>query len=126
MADNLWPMDFGELPPNTPVAILREQARGLGARTGNIVVGRVQTVGGGVGKFRHAFNLYCAPLGYAIDLFYVDHGIDLYPTEIHVLGEEGQPLRAETAEQFTSQLKDVFSREKTKRTIASLIAQSRQ
>ena len=43
---SLWPDDFGTIAVPSPVAILRQQAVALGAKTGNIVVGRVYTQGG--------------------------------------------------------------------------------
>jgi hypothetical protein len=126
MTDNLWPNDFGDISKKTPVGILREQAKALGARTSNIVTGRIMTVAAGDGKFRHIFTLYCVPLGYSNNMFYIDHGIDLYPVEIFLEGEPGPSAVAETEEEFIAKLKDLFSREKSKKTIASLIAQSKE
>ncbi len=125
MSENLWPADFGEIVLRTPVSILREQALALGQRTSNIVVGRVFPAGAPAGRFRHAFALVCAPLGYQATFLYVEHGIELYPVDIFVEGEEGPPIRSDTPEDFAARLKEIFAREKTKRTIASLIAQSR-
>lgn len=129
MYENLWPTDFGELAERTPVAILREQAQALGQRTANIVVGRVSSGSAGPGgNFIHHLSLYSSPLGYSTELLWIDHGIDLYPVQIRVPGDPNTntPIVAANPSEFAAQLKDVFSREKTKKTIASLIAQSKE
>jgi hypothetical protein len=130
MAENLWPTDFGELAQKTPVAILREQAQALGERTANVVVGRVASGAEGPGKFRHILNLYSAPLGYLTELLWIEHGIDLYPVEIRLTGYSNEPLNdpvlAANPDEFNARLKEMFSREKTKKTIASLLAQSKE
>jgi hypothetical protein len=127
VTENLWPTDFGTIPQKTPVAILREQAQALGERTGNLVVGRVESEGRGVNKFRHAFSLYCAPLGFVVPLFHVVHEIMLYPVDVYIEGEDPTThLRAQTPEELTTRLKEIFFREKTKQIIASLIAQSKE
>jgi hypothetical protein len=126
MPENLWPTDFGEVAQKTPVAILREQANALGDRTANIVVGKVsmspQTFNGG---FVYEFDLYSAPLGYSEGLLTITHGIELYPVRIRPL-DGGDDVVATTPDEFAARLKDLFSREKTKKTIASLIAQSKE
>jgi hypothetical protein len=125
--ENLWPIDFGEIPEKTPVAILREQGRALGERTSNIVVGRVETERTGDEKFAHVFTLYCSPLGVTLHFLCVYHAVvNVYPTEIQVLGDQTPLLRAATPEEFAGHLKEIFSRDKTKKTIASLLAQSKQ
>ena len=122
---NLWPTDFGEVTQKTPVSILREQGMALGERTANIVVGRVESGEGGTkDRFRHLFHLYCAPLGYRLPLLDVEHDIELYPVSIAVQGQ--QSVRADTPEQFTARLKEIFAQEKVKKMIASLMAQSKE
>jgi hypothetical protein len=124
---SLWPPDFPEITVLTPVAILRQQGAALGQQTQNIVVGRVTTRPSGVG-FRHAFMLYCGPLGYSIELFSVHHGIDVYPAKIRegAEGEEGPPIDAANADEFSEKLRQVFANPKTKKIISSLLAQSKQ
>lgn len=122
--NSLWPTDFGEVPVLTPVAILRQQGGALGQQTQNIVIGRVETSGDGQ-LFYQNFSLYCPPLGYQVLLLQVRHGIDLYPAEIIVTGE-GSPLAAASSDELKSKLKEVFAHERTKKIIASLIAQSKQ
>jgi hypothetical protein len=122
---SLWPTDFGEVAVLTPVAVLRQQGAALGQQTQNIVYGRVQTVGDGQ-LFYQNFSLYCAPLTYETHLLQVTHGIDLYPAQVIVSGEPSPPLTAASPDELKERLKEVFAREKTKKTIASLIAQSKQ
>lgn len=124
---SLWPTDFGEIKVLTPVTILRQQGMALGQQTQNIVVGRVSTQPSAVG-FRHAFSLYCPPLGYSIQLFVVFHGVDLYPAKIRVgaEGEEGSTIEAANPEEFSEKLKQVFAAPKTKQIVSSLLAQSKQ
>jgi hypothetical protein len=127
MPENLWPTEFGEIGLKTPVSILREQAQGLGSRTANVVVGRVQSVGSsGPGRFRYVLYLYSAPLAYSMPLLYVEHGIGLYPVDIGVDGDPNARAPANSPEELIDCLKEIFSREKTKKTIASLIAQSKE
>ena len=125
MSDNLWPTDFGETDKKTPVGILREQAQALGTRTANIVVGRVTTETY-MGKFRHSFHLWCSPLGFETPLFHIVHGMDLYPVEIFLHPEPRGFASASNQEEFTNRLKEIFSREETKKTIGVLLAQSKQ
>ena len=123
MSDNLWPTDFGTIGEKTPVSILREQGGALGARTGNTVLGRVVTGGATPGKFQQVFSIYCPPLSYQMKLFEVDHDIALYPANIFVDGIP-DPFIANNPDEFTAHLKAIFSLDKTKKIIASLIAQS--
>jgi hypothetical protein len=123
MPENLWPTDFGEVAQKTPVAILREQGQALGERTANVVVGSVSPRRADNDEFEYDFNLYSAPLGYNTWLFRIQHGIDLYPVRIVLPNEQHD---ATTPEEFTAQLRNLFARDKTKKTIASLIAQSKE
>lgn len=125
MTENLWPTDFGKVVERTPVSILREQALGLGERTSNIVIGRVTSRPEPPEKFAHTLHLYSSPLGYSTELLTIYHGIDLYPVAIRVPGDPDL-IDATNPEEFTASLKEIFSRGKIKKTIASLIAQSNE
>jgi hypothetical protein len=127
-SENLWPTQFVEVAVPTPIAILRQQGTALGEMTKNIVLGRAHTEGGSEpGGFRQVFELYCPPLGYAVPLLFVEHGIDLYPVTIRVVQEaDVPPLTAGNPESFRQRLKEVFARDKTQRMIASLLAQARE
>jgi hypothetical protein len=124
---SLWPTDFGEPVLLTPLAILRQQGAALGVQTSNIVVGRVDTRGDGDG-FMQLFSVYCAPLDYQIALVIVRHGIDLYPATVSTasIGSEFSTQTAADPEQLRAVLRDIFALPKTKKIIASLLAQSRQ
>lgn len=122
---SLWPADFGESVLLTPVAILRQQGAALGEQTKNIVIGRV-TTGGNRNEFLQTFFIYCAPLGYQTPLFSVKHGIDLYPASVYLANEEPVEQTAANPDELKAILKEVFARPKTKKIIASLLAQSRQ
>jgi hypothetical protein len=132
-AVSLWPTEFGEVGQMTPIAILRQQGAALGQLTQNIVVGRVRTDHDGE-QFVHRFSLYCAPLGYSIDLLVVKHGVDLYPALINVAPQiiqvpsytDAAGDMAKDPERLKQILREIFSREKTKQIVASLLAQSRQ
>ena len=122
---SLWPADFGEFPLLTPLAILRQQGAALGEQTKNIVYGRVATRSN-ADQFSQWFSIYCAPLVYSTDLIVVYHGIDLYPARVLVVGEETSGQTASTPDELKAILKEIFARPRTKKIIASLLAQSRQ
>ena len=103
----------------------KEQAAALGQITQNIVVGRVETVGGPDG-FDQRFYLYCPPLGYQLPLLQVRHRIELYPAEIISLAENVGSITTQNSDELKNNLKLVFARPKTKQIIASLLAQSKQ
>lgn len=124
-APDLWPPDFGALTLLTPVAILRQQGAALGEHTKNIVRGIVETDGVD-GNFVQKFHLYCSPLGYKTLLLDVRHGIELYPAEVLVYGEQLKPIQVSDADALMNTLRDIFARPKTKNIIASLLAQSQQ
>src|SRR5580698_5088236 len=117
--ENLWPTDFDKVTQKTPVSILREQAQALGQRTANIVIGTVssRTVPN-TEKFEHILSLYASPLGYSTVLLTIDHGIELYPVSIRIPGDP-RPLAATNSDEFAVHLKEIFSREKTKKTTLS-------
>ncbi len=122
---SLWPVDFDEPVLLTPLAILRQQGAALGEQTKNIVVGRVFTTGEG-DTFAHRFSVHCAPLLFQTELIIVKHGTDLYPATVIVANEQGPYPTAASPEDLMRLLKDVFAQPKTKKIIASLLAQSRQ
>ncbi len=127
MSKNLWPVDFGVVTEQTPVGILREQGDALGQRTGNIVVGRVDSNRAQPGIFTYTFNLYFSPLSYQFPLLHISHGIELYPVDISIEGKEGEPSCPSTRKEFSEEGYNTFFRnEEVKKVIASLIAQSKQ
>jgi hypothetical protein len=122
---SLWPPEFSDVGVMTPIGILRQQAAALGEQTQNIVIGRVKTRGNAQ-NFLHRFSLWCAPLGYEVDLLEVSHGIDLYPAEVVFIAGPPYKNTASDADQLKVQLREVFASETTKKIVGSLLAQSRQ
>jgi hypothetical protein len=112
---------WGDVAPaavRTPVAILREQAALLGAKTKNLVEATVYTESYH-GAFRHLFNLVVPGLNdYTYNLFTIEHGISLYPVSI-----VGRELRLETEQEVTDWLRDFLSSRETKRIVGNLLAQ---
>jgi hypothetical protein len=112
---------WGDIAPaaiRTPLAILREQAALLGAKTRNLVEATVATNVRGP-EFIHRFNLVAPSMGnYTYELFIVVHRIEMYP--ITVL----PGLSLKTEEAFTEWLRDTLSSDTTKKIIANLLAQA--
>ena len=147
-ARNLWPDDIAVVEEVPPIAILKEQGLLLGQRTKNLVEGRVR--GGPLNygrtkfwqkgdpdyarnEFSYTFEVVAPALdNYRYELFGISHGVDFYPLGIdwdspdntlisNLSGEAG----IENEERFLKALEIIFSSEKTRKVIGSLIAQSR-
>ena len=112
---------WGDIAPaavRTPVAILREQAALLGAKTKNLIEATVYTESVR-GSFRHLLNLVVPGLdNYTYNLFAIDHGIDLYP--VTVLNRD---LIFATEDAFIDWLREELSSDKTKKIVGNLLAQ---
>ena len=120
---DLWPTDIATTELRSPVAILREQATLLAVKTEGLVVGNVHTVTAGE-QLQHSFRLVAPSLNhYTFDLFNFTHGPSLYPVD--AANQEGQVIRIESEKEFLNFLRDLFSSERTKQIIHSLIAHSR-
>jgi len=133
---NLWPEDIAVTGQVPPVAILKEQGALLGQRTQNLVVGRVSAADpdgpDSEQDFCYEFELLAPALGYRYQLFKVQHGADFYPLGIEWDSPDNVKLFAvagvdgiEDEEQFLKALEIIFSSERTRKIISSLIAQSR-
>lgn len=143
---DLWPIEITlEDEPQSPLAILKEQASLLGRKTGNVVEAKVssdyyepslvrelkeygfkstQMVPSDEGSyFVHSFSLTAPALGgYRYKLFEVIHPVTpYYPLEIRFSDRE---IKAENEEQFVERLKTIFADEKTLKVINSLRNQS--
>lgn len=118
------PVDlWGEISPvqiRTPVAILKEQAALLGAKTNRLVEAVVDTTAIGNGTFEHSFSLVAPALdNYRYRLLTIRHGVELYP--INVPGRvEPDP---QTEEEFLDWLRGKLSAANTKKIIGALLAQ---
>src|SRR5208282_1331360 len=108
--DNLWPEDFGVPKQVPPVTILRTQAALLGQRTKNIVEAEVKTAVSAPDEFMHSFNLVAPALDfYTYRLFFVTHGLALYPVKLTRIVKEVKlyPL-INTAEELNTILQEIF------------------
>src|SRR6185436_9770992 len=129
---NLWPDDIAVTDAVAPVSLLKEQASLLGERTKNLVEGRVTPgLGKGAafliaGRFNYDFDLVAPALNnYRYHLFSISHGVELYPLTISgTEALDSEDIQVNNEEEFLNELKRIFSFEKTKRIISSLIAQS--
>lgn len=146
MSEDLWPVDL-DTPPehnNFPINLVREQAEFLGKHTDGIVVGSLDIIQSGNGKFRYAFNLVVPELRYSFCLFVLEYGIDGFPIVIDLderVAEElrvaeirdadrnlevGHPILVEDNDELVAYLRDIFGATKTKSIIRILIAQARE
>ncbi|MBM4034848.1 MAG: hypothetical protein FJ291_24155 [Planctomycetes bacterium] len=135
--DDLW----GSLPiapaQRAPIAILREQGVLLGRNTKNLLLGRVRAerdivfsslppsrTGMKEPSFFYSFYLVAPTLdNYAVKLFTIGHGIELYPV-IFNFPDGGDPVAADTEQEFIQRLRQIFTSDSTKRVIESLLSQS--
>jgi hypothetical protein len=102
----------------TPLAILREQAALLGAKTKNLVEASVSTKVYG-DTFRHSLILVVPVLdSYTYRLLTIDHGPGIYP--VKVLGKD---TLLDTEQDFIDWLGATLSSPDTKRIVATLLAQ---
>lgn len=102
----------------TPLAILREQAALLGAKTQNLVEASVKTRVDGE-SFEHSLDLVVPALGsYRYNLFTIYHGASIYPVQVG-----SKDIRLETEQQFMGWLGATLSSRETKRVVSNLLAQ---
>lgn len=129
---NLWPEDIAVTDAVAPVSILKEQASLLGKRTKNLVEGSVTPSFRDLNlllrnnKFSYDFDVVAPALnGYRYRLFNVSHGVEFYPLTIDSAALNTSDFKVDNEEEFLKALEVIFSLEKTKGIIGSLIAQSR-
>jgi hypothetical protein len=102
----------------TPVAILREQAALLGAKTQQVIEAQVETQIYNK-DFEHSFNLVVPALGYyKYSLFAVRHDVDLYPVHL------APGSFAKTEDDFVKWLGRRLSSPETRKIIGNLLAQA--
>jgi hypothetical protein len=124
---SLWPEDIAVTDAVAPVVILKEQASLLGQRTQNLVEARVYP--GQSHYIEYPFVYYFELIAPALDnyryrLFGISHGVEFYPVRMEF--EEFDGYRDAISErEFMEELAKIFSSERTKRIISSLIAQSK-
>lgn len=83
-APDLWPSDLFTAPaPPTPIAVLKQQGKALGARTHNFVFGEVETQPDTEGtSFVHSLMLVAPFLRYRKPMLAVEHGTQPYPATV--------------------------------------------
>ncbi len=136
-ARDLWPDDLAPLTPEpTPAAILRQQGRLLGQKTGNAVYGEVRSEQDGNGpsevrpnKFTHSFQLTSGYLRYSRPILYVQHGLQPYPADVISVKPDGSgnhilKVSVQTAKELESRLREAFALDEVKEIIRSLVAQA--
>lgn len=121
---NLW----GDIPikeeVKTPLAILREQAAILGELTNEILIARVHRKKD-AREFEYTFYMIAPALeNYTYAVLSVEHGIELYPIEIHDMAAD-RYLRCDDEQGFIVAICEILSSERMKRIIVGLISQSK-
>jgi hypothetical protein len=134
---DLWPSNFTTTTLLPPVAILREQADLLGKKTRGLVTGEVTS--SATGSYIHNPDVlvqYPPPPGlhhtlrirvpaldnYRYELLAVTHGVEFYPLTVTFLPTR-QEYAADSEEDYTGILQQLFAREETVNILRSLVAQ---
>ena len=117
---NLWP-EVENLPEiKTPVTFLKEQAVLLGARTKNILEGRV--IAGSTGEFNYTLNIVAPAMGYSYSVLRIFHDINLYPVTVVFRAE---PITCHDEQSFIDALGSCLRSEETVKVIQALLSQSK-
>ena len=122
--EDLWPADLGNIKTVSPLAILRRQASTIQERTRNVLSGDVvtKTVGR---RLYHTLYISAPSLDdYRYKVLSIRHESVLYPLclssdDANIFDQE---IKSEG--EFLETLKVVFSAEKIRKVIESLIVQS--
>ncbi|MEM9933958.1 MAG: hypothetical protein AAF824_10110 [Bacteroidota bacterium] len=126
---NLWPeLDLTKI--STPAMVLKEQAEFLSNNTDNILNAFIKSsVTDSNGNYfetthpiKHEFVIIAPQLkNYSYELFYVVHGLDIYPLEIFWSDQKYKPLYTVRNEaDFMESLKQIFADPKTFKVIQAL------
>ena len=148
MLEDLWPGKLEPVKTRPPVAILREQASLLGAKTKNIIEGRVESYSDVFDEstdMKYSFFVVASTLNYSYRLFTITHDIRMYPLTIKMdtetyeevnpkkpggmgVGEmmrrQRNEVQANNEENLTEILKKIFASRKTIQIIGAMLAQS--
>ncbi|MBC7407567.1 MAG: hypothetical protein H7339_04185 [Arcicella sp.] len=122
--ENLWPEFELEILTVSPKRILLEQASFLMQATKNILEADVTTFSHKGGEIDHNFFLIAPQLdGYRYSLLFVrQNGLIMYPSTLYF---ENQAFLIETEGILLQELRRIFSEQRTKNIISSLLAQSK-
>jgi hypothetical protein len=116
---DLWP-EIVEAEVTTPVSILKAQAANLGQKTNHLLEGETNSHSRFSG-FEHTFCIYAPTLDYRLQIVEIEHGLEFYPLTARAWG--GVSEKIESEEKFLAWIKGVFSQNRTKQAIQSLLAQ---
>jgi hypothetical protein len=121
---DLWPDDIGVVNDiSTPVGILKKQASLLGQKTKNLVEAEIKSLVDN-NRFIYHFNLIAPALNYyQYHLFSIGHDVAIYPLRLSFLAID-ESYELDSQDELIEKLEFIFSHERTKRIIKSLIAQS--
>jgi hypothetical protein len=127
--ESYWPTDLVDEVPQTPLDIMNLQAAALGKRTGNLVIAKVITEPEG-DTFYHNFLLVAPTLDYSYSLFFIQHGIDLYPAYVgdsyfSLQREATQNKEIANEDELKTFLKSRLSEERTVRIVRNLLSQAK-
>ena len=102
---DLWPSTIGERVDDSPVSIMRDQAKLLGQKTHNLVEAEVGTGSPQDGNFIYHFYIVAPTVNdYHFRLFTVEHGIEMYPLTIYVDEPLGLELGANIPQTITERI----------------------
>lgn len=130
---DLWSKNIGKRIDNSPVSIMREQAKLLGQKTNNLVEAEVGIGSPNNGSFVYHFYIVASTLNdYHFRLFTVEHDIDIYPLTIYVdevLGEElgvgpSRTIAAEMQKQVSKALPNILHSPTTGHYLISVLSES--
>ncbi len=134
---DLWPADLAQEDAKSPVAILRQQAEALAARTGHKLRARVatepfalqsygpswrQSFGQLKPQFRHRLIIVVPALeDYELDLVSLYQGMDLYPIAAELVKQEDRALLDDELN-LKNWLKKAFSSPATRNSLRTLLS----
>ena len=128
LGENLWPDLPKALSIRPPAFILKEQAKFLGERTKNILVGEVRSVPATSSDNDLGFAFYIvAPAlnNYRLMLFQIEYKMsEMYPLLVMPFFNNLPIYEIENEFAFRKLLAGIFRNEKTVKAIQSLLAQS--
>ncbi|ACU63318.1 hypothetical protein [Chitinophaga pinensis] len=123
--NNLWPV-FDDIPNVvTPAHILKEQINFLEAGTKRIITGELMPTRGSSDKIAYVIRINAPFVGnYSFSFLKIEHSIALYPVTVYNI-VEGVTYNCANESEFKAELKHIFSSERVKGILTSLLSQSR-
>lgn len=127
--DDLWPGEWGVIPSETPLSLLKSQASLLANKTNGVVeaavVKSVLELPDGDQRFVAGLQLIAPMLGgYQYKLLRVVYPVAFFPCRIAAHDDGFQYHKVANMEELRSSLQNILTHEKTRQVVNSLIAQS--